>query len=439
MNWTSCLAIVAAWIVSAPPAGADTLHVPGDYPSILAAVDAAVSGDIVLVEPGTYTESDTRTVVVNGLNFTITALAFPRGGVTLTSSGGPGATVLDIGSLGNSSLAIFFGESDEEFVVEGFTFTGRTPQMDSSGCIVGVGAPSLRVVDCRFQDNHADLGDPQQIAGVSVGSCRLVLEDCEFVGNSTFGGLVNVSQSDAEIRRCEFRENVGVGISCHDDEQSVGNTEWLIEDCRFLDNTTARCVQLTGGPFVVRHCKYLRNSSSRAGAGIYAWPARSEGVIEFCTFVRDSSFVGGGGAGIWAREGDLEVRNNTFFENYSEFTGGACMTVSGGAVVEAEGNIFSHSAGTAAVRATSGTYLPTCNNYWENSGGDFRDAEAGPLDFSADPQFCDPENLDFTLRANSPCSPDLSPCESLIGAWDVSCGPVSIEKRSWSSLKALYR
>jgi hypothetical protein len=232
---------------------------------------------------------------------------------------------------------------------------------------------------------------------------------------------------------------VGFGIQALDDEQSIGTTQWLIEDCRFVQNAPALCIFLTGGPFTVRRCEFLRNSKTNGvGPGIYAWPALTEGLIEFCTFVNDSSFIGGGGAGIWAREGRLEVRNNTFFGNYCEFIGGACIMVDDGAVVEAENNIFSHSAGTSAIRVYDGSYQSTCNDYWANAGGDFWSGEPGPFDFSADPQFCDPENLDFTLSGSSPCSPDLSPC-GLIGAWEVGCGAISIEKRSWASLKALYR
>jgi hypothetical protein len=40
---------------------------------------------------------------------------------------------------------------------------------------------------------------------------------------------------------------------------------------------------------------------------------------------------------------------------------------------------------------------------------------------TADPMFCDPDQGDYALRANSPCLPADSPCGGLIGARDLAC------------------
>jgi len=60
-------------------AASTILHVPGDYPTIQAAIDAAVAGDTVLVDPGTYVET---------INF--------RGkAITVKSAYGPKVTFID--------------------------------------------------------------------------------------------------------------------------------------------------------------------------------------------------------------------------------------------------------------------------------------------------------------------------------------------------------
>lgn len=63
-----------------------------------------------------------------------------------------------------------------------------------------------------------------------------------------------------------------------------------------------------------------------------------------------------------------------------------------------------------------------------------------PANFSADPLFCAVDN--YRLRSNSPCAPGNSPygpsCQ-LIGALPADCTTNPTERRTWGSVKALYR
>src|SRR5579862_8970739 len=77
---TLCLAALFASITPQVAAAA-TIHVPTDQPTIQAAINAASTGDTVLVAPGTYYEN---------INFSGKA-------ITVTSSGGPSATTIDGG------------------------------------------------------------------------------------------------------------------------------------------------------------------------------------------------------------------------------------------------------------------------------------------------------------------------------------------------------
>ena len=81
-----------------------TLDVPGTFPTIQAAINAAGAGDVVLVAPGTYFEAD---VDLSGK------------AITVRSSGGPSVTTLNCGSAGNGF--VFQGGETSSTVVEGFT------------------------------------------------------------------------------------------------------------------------------------------------------------------------------------------------------------------------------------------------------------------------------------------------------------------------------
>src|SRR5689334_14990965 len=53
------LGLLCAFALCASGARAATRNVPSEYATIQAAIDAAMSGDVVLIAPGTYFESPT--------------------------------------------------------------------------------------------------------------------------------------------------------------------------------------------------------------------------------------------------------------------------------------------------------------------------------------------------------------------------------------------
>jgi hypothetical protein len=87
----------------------------------------------------------------------------------------------------------------------------------------------------------------------------------------------------------------------------------------------------------------------------------------------------------------------------------------------------------------------TCCDIFGNAGGDWVGCIADQYGIAGniclDPLFCDPQNLDLTLREESPCAPFSPPnaeCDQ-IGAWPVGCGGTPVTPTTWGAIKARFR
>jgi len=74
---------ISIFLSSITPAGAATIKVPADQPTIQAGIDAAVNGDTVLVADGTYKGEGNK-----GIDFKGKA-------ITVQSQNGPGSCIID--------------------------------------------------------------------------------------------------------------------------------------------------------------------------------------------------------------------------------------------------------------------------------------------------------------------------------------------------------
>src|SRR5262245_27628275 len=164
--------LLAFTIDVAAEARASTWHVPADYQTIQAAIDAAVNGDTVLVAPGTYVER----------------INFKGKAIVVTSSDGAAVTVIDGNLLG--SVVTFKSSEGSGSVLAGFTVTHGKSYSGGGG------------VDCYRADP--------------------TIHDCIISDNLCFeagGGGVNCLQGDPTIRDCTISRNSstywGGGISAY--------------------------------------------------------------------------------------------------------------------------------------------------------------------------------------------------------------------------------
>ncbi|MBL7087092.1 MAG: right-handed parallel beta-helix repeat-containing protein, partial [Candidatus Cloacimonetes bacterium] len=159
-----------------------TINVPGDYPTIQAALNAANSADIVLVATGTYFEN----------------IFWPTtNGITLVSQTGADNTIIDGGN--NSVVLTILGATgiDTTTVIDGF----------------------------KIQNGTAEAG-----GGITCNNASPLIKNCIFTSND--GGGMQFTNSLSVIRNSEISNNSGSGIRCLD------NSNLTIADVNICENTS---------------------------------------------------------------------------------------------------------------------------------------------------------------------------------------------------------
>lgn len=460
-----------------------TLHVnaqgTGDYPTIQAAIDAADTGDAVVLADGTYTGSGNRDLDYLG-----------KGIVVRSASGDPAACVIDCqGGAGQEHRGVTFatGESAES-VLAGVTITrgyvsyaggavwcsnGAAPRIedcifrDCEALEVGGGvycatgtAPELigcairenhsgiygggircyraspRIVNCTLQGNTSGLG-----GGLCLYRwCQAEISACVFTGNeaSLHAGALYLYDSSPAVSACVFQENVsagdGAGILCIESAPAIAG-------CEFRGNVAQG---LGAGIFVsysdlpgLVSCEFTGNQALEGGA-LYC--LRSDPLIEECTFASNEA---SDGAALLCRDASPALARCTLTGHQSG-PGGCAIALTEGAHLTLDRVILTFTQGGRAVNCEGHSAVAlTCCDIFGNEAGNWNGCleawwgQGGNI--SADPLFCGPE--DYHLHAESPCAPfsDPNPDCDRIGAWDVGCGASPATRASWGAIKQRYR
>jgi hypothetical protein len=214
LNKITSVTAAAVVGITATVAGAADLLVPAQYPTIQAAIDAAQTGDSVLVSPGTYYEQ----VNLSGKQLVLHGVA------------GAAQTILD----GQDVHTVVVG-ANEPLGCEVSGFTIQNGNGYTSGGVL-VSDSSVRVHHCTFRANTAS--DLYGGAGFRSAGGASVVEDCLFTENvspnaSTSGGWFHFGSGTFSLKRCVFSSNLSSG--CVARVNSEGATvSGSIEDCVFV-------------------------------------------------------------------------------------------------------------------------------------------------------------------------------------------------------------
>lgn len=205
---------LGAWLgANVISANAATRHVPTEYSTIQAAIDASVSGDTILVAPGTYRGVGNREIQFRGQD------------VVLIGTGGAAATILDCETAGRG-FDIRAMET-RAAVIRGFTIkNGRATLPTWPGGFAG-GISCRGHSDPTIQDCVIEACGAQEGGGLGFSDSSPRLERCRIAGNFAVargGGIENFNLSHPELVDCVLTGNVAArGGAIYNDNSSL----WL--------------------------------------------------------------------------------------------------------------------------------------------------------------------------------------------------------------------
>ncbi|MBT6269635.1 MAG: hypothetical protein HOI88_04730 [Phycisphaerae bacterium] len=297
---------------------ADTIVVPTDYPTIQLAIDAAVAGDIVSVEPGTYHESIDflgKRIAVSG------------------STGLPEDTVLDGSSFSGAVVSFISGETTDS-ILSGFTIQDGSA-FEGAGVLLRNASATL--IDCLIKDNQTSGSG----AGLFAESSNVILKNVIVSSNnsSASGGGAYFKFCEGSFTDCIFRNNSAANGGAMYFKDSSGDflisnsqlefnaailsggsifnkeTNLIIQDCSFsgnMANQGGALFSYGGGNATISNSLFSNNGASITGG---AAEVRSSSVVSFvqCTFdanIADIDCDGKGGGAVLEVAGSTVTLNN---------------------------------------------------------------------------------------------------------------------------------
>lgn len=288
---STLLALFALMTAASAPA-ATHLVLPdgtGDFPTIQDALDAAVSGDEILLGDGTFSRGGNHNLRYHGKDVTVRSQSGTASAciLELTTSYGPPAVVFEPGdgpgavlrdvTITSTPVANALLTTSGSPTIDGVRFDGfPRSAIASTG-----GAPVVRnavFTNGRLPTAWFDGGSP-------------TLSDCLFEANalnSSSGVVLLTSAASGVVERCTFRDNVKVPVATGAMVDLV-HAFAQVTDCDFLDNPGA-AVRLDAysapGGVTVEDCRMESNDY-----GMLSW-SRSDGVPPVITIRRTTASGG---------------------------------------------------------------------------------------------------------------------------------------------------
>ena len=244
MRRTSVLFAAIITLVSACSISARTWHIPDDAPTIAAGIDSAATGDTVMVECGTYYETN---------------IPLEKSGVYLTSETGlPDCVTID-GEQSGRIMYVNFADTTTQ--VRGIRFTNGLAY-NGGGAYVYQSA--VRYVNCVFTGNTATLHGGA--LALDQSSARLI--NCRFDHNVGAVGVIRINDASPVIKSCTIADNNGGLVGSI--EVVSGISEPVIKNTIIANDSTGWAVYcLAGAAPLITHCCIFGNTGGDSLCGGY--------------------------------------------------------------------------------------------------------------------------------------------------------------------------
>ena len=279
--------LVLSSFLLTPLTKATVRHVPADVATIQDAISLSVSGDTVLVAPGTYKEN---------INFQGQGVLVASYYILNQDPAYIASTIID-GSAptdpNRASVVLFINGEDSTSVLEGFTITGGTGTV--------------------WQDHH-NHNYYREGGGILTDLSSPTIKN-NLIINNIANNVAGVSSAG------------GGGIRCSDGNPRIFNNVIMQNDGRYGGGIV---LNYTGA--IIKNNIIYKNSGGQdyGGSGVWAYangPASK--LLENNTIVENSSALDGGGVYVWSTA--MTIHNNIIWANTAP--AGAQILVSGTAFV----------------------------------------------------------------------------------------------------------